>query len=219
MILQRQVNPYSNALIAFGANDHSGENNDHHRLGDVPDFSVGVRGALRMAVDGMMIMEIRDDATAEAAIRAARNGMWVVAGLHADSPFSAIQLLIDMAPEGARTDRAKALARHLHGIHYQKMLPSLDGTTGVIACESLDVTTASATQTVHAMIAENRISDLEAECKVQSRGEAEKPYFAGLDTHLAELVASKKVEQKHASSAARNPVALNTLLTKNKPPV
>lgn len=59
-------------------------------------FSIGLRNILRQDPDIIMIGEIRDEETAEIAIKAAITGHLVLSTLHSNNTFSSISRLLDM---------------------------------------------------------------------------------------------------------------------------
>src|SRR5207302_5094073 len=80
---------------------------------DVPDFKEGIRRALRMAPDIILVGEMRDLETIHAAIEAAETGHIVFGTLHTSSASGTVNRIIDAFPNDAQypvsTQRAKAL--------------------------------------------------------------------------------------------------------------
>src|SRR5260370_41701388 len=66
---------------------------------DVPDFKEGIRRALRMAPNIMLVGEMRDLETIHAAIEAAETGHVVFATLHTASASSTVNRIIDGFPK------------------------------------------------------------------------------------------------------------------------
>src|SRR5262245_9780982 len=66
---------------------------------DVPDFKEGIRRALRMAPDIILVGEMRDLATIHAAIEAAETGHVVFGTLHTAGASSTINRIIDVFPK------------------------------------------------------------------------------------------------------------------------
>jgi type II secretory ATPase GspE/PulE/Tfp pilus assembly ATPase PilB-like protein len=85
------------------------------------DFATGLRALLRQDPDVMLIGEIRDEATAQMALRAAMTGHRVFATLHANHNDTALTRLIEMGI--ART----FLTGSLTGIISQRLLRKLCG--------------------------------------------------------------------------------------------
>lgn len=104
---------------------------------DVPTFSEGVRGAMRQRPDVIVIGEIRDQETAQAALMAGESGHLVMATLHASSAYGAIQKLLSFFP-GDEASKIATLATSLMGVIYQVMVPAAaDKVSGVVATELL----------------------------------------------------------------------------------
>src|SRR5205823_8474572 len=66
---------------------------------DVPDFKEGIRRALRMAPDIILVGEMRDLDTIHAAIEAAETGHIVFGTLHTSSAAGTVNRIIDVFPK------------------------------------------------------------------------------------------------------------------------
>ncbi|MFN7710003.1 MAG: GspE/PulE family protein [Holosporales bacterium] len=84
-------------------------------------FAAGVRAILRQDPDVILISEIRDEATALAALRAALTGHLVLATVHANNAFGVIHRLLDLGLP------APYLASSLRGIISQRLLRRRQG--------------------------------------------------------------------------------------------
>ena len=102
---------------------------------DCTSFAGGVRDAMRQSPDVIVIGEIRDRDTAEAAMLAAESGHLVVASLHANTAPGAIQKLLAWFPEDERQARTQTLAGSLLGVINQILLPLRDRTGYALATE------------------------------------------------------------------------------------
>ncbi|MBB5193114.1 type II secretory ATPase GspE/PulE/Tfp pilus assembly ATPase PilB-like protein [Silvimonas terrae] len=83
------------------------------------DFADGVRALLRQDPDIILIGEIRDTPTAQAAIRAAMTGHLVLATLHANSAAGALPRLLDLGISAA------LMADNLLGVIAQRLVRKL----------------------------------------------------------------------------------------------
>ena len=91
---------------------------------DVPDFKEGIRRALRMDPDIILVGEMRDLETIHAAIEAAETGHIVFGTLHTSGAASTDQPHHRRVPEGpAGPDPHAALDRPLIGVLSQALLP------------------------------------------------------------------------------------------------
>jgi twitching motility protein PilT len=102
---------------------------------DVPSYYEGVRDAMRQRPDVVVIGEIRDRDTADTALIAAESGHLVVASLHANTVVGAITKMLGFFPSHERESKADALQSTLVGAIGQILLPSMDKSQVVLACE------------------------------------------------------------------------------------
>lgn len=101
---------------------------------DTPSFQEGARAALRQRPDVVVIGEIRDKETMETALLAGESGHLVIATLHANNAYGAIQKILSYFP-GEHENRLMSLAANLVGVIHQVVLPHVDGQNIVIASE------------------------------------------------------------------------------------
>lgn len=89
---------------------------------DVRSFADGVREALRMAPDVIVVGEIRDKETLEAATRASESGHLVLATMHAPSCGQALRRVVAMF--GTDTTSVASFANNLIAVVAQRLLPA-----------------------------------------------------------------------------------------------
>jgi twitching motility protein PilT len=106
---------------------------------DVPDFKEGIRRALRMAPDIILVGEMRDLETIHAAIEAAETGHIVFGTLHTSSASGTVNRIIDVFPKDAQDQVRTQLATALIGVLSQCLLPKKP--EGVIAAYEMMVVT------------------------------------------------------------------------------
>lgn len=110
---------------------------------DVPSFKEGIRRALRMDPDIILVGEMRDLETIHAAIEAAETGHVVFGTLHTNSASSTVNRIIDVFPQESQDQIRTQLSTALIGVLSQCLLPKKP--EGVIAgYEMLVVTPAIA---------------------------------------------------------------------------
>jgi twitching motility protein PilT len=90
---------------------------------DVPDFKEGIRRALRMDPDIILVGEMRDLATIHAAIEAAETGHVVFGTLHTSGASSTINRIIDVFPKEQQDQIRTQLSTALIGVLSQTLLP------------------------------------------------------------------------------------------------
>lgn len=93
---------------------------------DVADFNVAVRAALREDVDVLVIGEMRDVATIEAALAVAETGHLVFATLHTHNSPQAIDRLVDAFASDEQPLTRSRLSACLLGVVYQRLVPTVD---------------------------------------------------------------------------------------------
>lgn len=92
---------------------------------DCVNFNEALRALVRENPDVVLVGEMRDYETFEAAIRAAETGHLVFGTIHASSAWQTFGRIYDLFPEEERDQIRKLLAYNLRSIIYQKLLPTL----------------------------------------------------------------------------------------------
>jgi twitching motility protein PilT len=106
---------------------------------DVPSFSEAIRRALRQDPDVILVGEMRDLETIQAAISAAETGHMVFGTLHTNSAQGTVNRIIDAFPGNLQDQIRTQLSTSLVGIVAQTLLPKIGGGR-VAAYEVLVVT-------------------------------------------------------------------------------
>ncbi len=94
---------------------------------DTRDFSAALRAAMREDPDVILIGEMRDGETFQAAISAAETGHLVFSTLHTTNVMLTIDRIMDMFPSNMHQQVRSQLALQLRGCVSQRLLPSADG--------------------------------------------------------------------------------------------
>jgi len=110
---------------------------------DVPSFAEAIRRALRQDPDVILVGELRDLETIEAAISAAETGHVVFGTLHTNSAQGTINRIIDAFPGNLQDQIRTQLSTSIIGIVAQTLLPRIGGGR-IAAYETLVVTPAIA---------------------------------------------------------------------------
>lgn len=92
---------------------------------DCLNFTDALRALVRENPDVVLVGEMRDHETFEAAIRASETGHLVFGTIHASSAWQTFGRIYDLFPESEREQIRKLLAYNLRAIVYQKLLPTL----------------------------------------------------------------------------------------------
>ncbi|MBA4063213.1 MAG: type IV pili twitching motility protein PilT [Isosphaera sp.] len=106
---------------------------------DVPDFKEGIRRALRMDPDVILVGEMRDLETIRAALEAAETGHLVFGTLHTSGAASTIDRVVTVFPENEQDQIRTQLAGALIGVLSQALLPKKP--EGLIAAYEMMVVT------------------------------------------------------------------------------
>ena len=124
--------------------DHIQSTINQREIGvDVPSFSDAIRRALRQDPDVILVGEMRDLETIEAAITAAETGHVVFGTLHTNSAQGTINRIIDAFPGNLQDQIRTQLSTSIIGVLAQTLLPKITGGR-VAAYEILVVTPAIA---------------------------------------------------------------------------
>ncbi|CAN5190739.1 type IV pilus twitching motility protein PilT [soil metagenome] len=118
---------------------------------DVPEFKEGIRRALRMDPDVILVGEMRDLETIHAAIEAAETGHVVFGTLHTSGAASTVNRIIDVFPKDQQDQIRTQLSTALMGVLSQALLPKKP--EGVIAAYEMMVITPA----IQNLIRENKV--------------------------------------------------------------
>jgi twitching motility protein PilT len=104
---------------------------------DTQSFQKALRAVLRQDPDVVLIGEMRDMETIEAALHISETGHLCLATLHTQSAMQSITRIIDMFPPHQRDQIRTQLSFSLQGILSQRLIPKADGKGRALACEIL----------------------------------------------------------------------------------
>ncbi len=116
---------------------------DQREVGsDTLSFLDALKYVLRQDPDVILIGEMRDLETIQAALRAAETGHLVLATLHTNDAIQTVDRIIDVFPAGSQQQVRFQLSMVLLAILSQRLLPRADTEGRVLAVELLKNTTA-----------------------------------------------------------------------------
>jgi len=104
---------------------------------DTSSFKDALKYALRQDPDVVLIGEMRDLETIEAALTISETGHLVFATLHTNTASQSINRIIDVFPAGQQSQIRAQLSFVLQGVLSQMLLPRADGPGRVMVCEAL----------------------------------------------------------------------------------
>jgi twitching motility protein PilU len=102
---------------------------------DAKDFSTALRNSMRQAPDCILIGEIRDKETMAAALAYAQSGHLVLATLHANNSYNALNRIISFYPIENRPALLQDLSSAIKAIVSQRLVRSVNGGTRSAAVE------------------------------------------------------------------------------------
>jgi twitching motility protein PilT len=95
---------------------------------DTDSFAHGIRNAMRQDPNVIFVGEIRDAESIHAALQASETGHLVLTTLHADTVAQAIGRIREFYPSSEQPNISSLLARNLHTIVCQRLIPNTHGT-------------------------------------------------------------------------------------------
>ena len=171
--------------------------------GDTTSWVKALKSVLRQDPDVVLVGEMRDLETMQAAITTAETGHLVFATLHTNSAAQTIDRIVDSFPSEQQTQIRSQLASSLEAVFSQRLIPSIDGKR-VAATEVMVVTPAVKTN-----IREGKTHQID---NIIQTGSEMGMHL--LETSLAELVSKGLIESKVALAYALRPTVLSRLLGK-----
>ena len=102
---------------------------------DTENFSIALRAAMRQDPDVILIGEMRDQETVQAALAAAETGHFVMSTLHTQDAQETVARIIDFFPPHEQKQVRLSLAGSLRGIICQRLVPRADGLGRCLAVE------------------------------------------------------------------------------------
>lgn len=94
---------------------------------DTHSWAMALKSALREDPDVVLVGEMRDPETMQAALTIAETGHLVFATLHTNSASQSIDRIVDAFPDHQRSQIRSQLAASLRGIVSQRLLPKIGG--------------------------------------------------------------------------------------------
>jgi twitching motility protein PilT len=169
---------------------------------DAQTFGLALKAALRQDPDVILVGEMRDLDTISTALTAAETGHLVFATLHTQSAPSTIDRVIDVFPPHQQQQIRVQLSIALQGVITQTLIPTADGASRVVACETLVPTAA-----VRNLIREGKTHQI-----LSSMQTGSSVGMQTMDAALAGLVRSGKITQRVAEQRSSTPDELKRLL-------
>ena len=168
---------------------------------DVPTFSEAIRRALRQDPDVILVGEMRDLETIEAAISAAETGHLVFGTLHTNSAAKTVDRIVDAFPANMKEMIRTQLATSLVAVVSQVLCKKEGG--GRVAGLEVMVTTTS----IAALIRDNKTYRINSDIQTGA-----KLGMFTMDTHLMSLYNRGLISAREAFEKAQAPDEMRTRL-------
>jgi twitching motility protein PilT len=168
---------------------------------DVPSFSEAIRRALRQDPDIILVGEMRDLETIEAAISAAETGHLVFGTLHTNSAAKTVDRIVDAFPANMKDMIRTQLASSLVCVVSQVLCKKIGG--GRVAGYEIMVNTSS----IASLIRENKTFRITSDIQTGAN-----LGMITMDTHLMNLVNRELVSPDEALEKAQDPVVMKDKL-------
>jgi twitching motility protein PilT len=162
---------------------------------DTKSFSNALKYALREDPDVLLIGEMRDLETIQAALTIAETGHLAFATLHTNSAAEAINRIIDVFPSHQQSQVRAQLAFVLEGIITQQLLPRKNGRGRAMAAEILVVT-----QAIRALIRDDKIHQI-----YSSMQSGKKHGMQTLNDALYQLYMAREVDEDECLRVSGDP--------------
>jgi twitching motility protein PilT len=107
---------------------------------DTNSFAQALRRVLRQDPDVILIGEMRDEETVGTALSAAETGHLVLSTLHTIDAVETVNRIIDFFPPHHHQQVRAMLAGSLRGVISQRLVPTVNNDSRVVACEVLTMT-------------------------------------------------------------------------------
>ena len=187
----------------------------HHKKGIIDQREVGedthgfinaLKYILRQDPDVILIGEMRDLETIQAALRAAETGHLVLATLHTNDSVQTIDRIIDVFPGDQQQQIRFMLSMTLHAVLSQRLLPRAEDDGRILACEILRNTPA-----VSHLIRDGKIHQIYSVMET-----AMKEGMRTMDRSLKDLFLEGLISHDEAMAHVRNTKTISDITRKKK---
>jgi twitching motility protein PilT len=174
---------------------------------DVPTFAEALKRVLRQDPDVILVGEMRDLETMEAAISAAETGHLVFSTLHTTGAARTVDRIIDSFPSTQQEQIRIQLAANLKAVLSQVLVP-IKGKRGRVAAFELMTNTPS----VSSLIRDNKTFRIANDILTGS-----KYGMVSLEAHMTELYHRGLISRQEVISRAQDPIVAEQLLSNVEP--
>ncbi|MED6334397.1 MAG: type IV pilus twitching motility protein PilT [Planctomycetota bacterium] len=132
--------------------------------GDTRDFKSALRSVLRQDPDIVLVGELRDHETIEAALTLAETGHLTFATLHTSDAVQTVNRIVDVFPAHQQSQVRTQLSFTLEAVFSQQLLPSASGRGRVLVAETM-----LATPGIRALIRDGKSHQLYSQIQTGGR--------------------------------------------------
>jgi twitching motility protein PilT len=175
---------------------------------DTVTFGAALRHILRQDPDVILIGELRDLETIQAALNIAETGHMVLATLHTTDCAQTINRIIDVFPQHQLEQVRVQLSFVLQAVLCQQLLSHASGTGRVLACETLIVNSA-----IRNLVREQKVEQIQV--AIQTGG---KIGMQTMNQSLADLYFRQKITFQEAMAHSMDPEDLRRLMQRHMTP-
>jgi len=177
---------------------------------DTESFHTALRYILRQDPDIVLIGEMRDLETIEAALTVAETGHLCLATLHTNGAVQTINRIVDVFPAHQQAQIRAQLSFVLEGILSQILLPRASGKGRVLACEVMVPNSA-----VRNLIREDKVHQIYSQMQMGQ----DKFKMQTMNQHLYHLVNRKEIDLELAMLRSQDPEELRQMFNAGTPDV
>src|SRR5690349_2097275 len=182
--------------------------NQREVFADTHGFSQALKHVLRQDPDIVLVGEMRDLETIEAALVVAETGHLVFSTLHTNSAVQTINRVIDVFPPHQQEQVRAQLSLVLQGVISQQLLPRIDGRGRCLAAEIMIPNAA-----IRNLIREAKVHQIYSQMQVgQQKFGMQTMSQSLLDLHLRRLITADE-----ALGHATEPEEMKMMLAQNPP--
>ena len=169
---------------------------------DTQEFRKALRSALRQDPDIVLVGEMRDLDTIEAALNISETGHLTFSTLHTSDAVQTISRIIDVFPAGQQAQIRTQLASTLSAVFCQQLLPLANGRGRILACEILLCSPA-----VRALIREDKAHQVYSIIQT-----SRKQGMRTMNQSLSDLYRANQISYEEALAHSSDPAELERLL-------
>ena len=173
---------------------------------DTANFHNALRAVLRQDPDVVLIGEMRDLETIEAALQISETGHLCLATLHTQSAIQSITRIVDMFPLHQRQQIRVQLGFVLQGVLSQRLIPRSDGKGRALAAELLVVN-----QAIRHLIMDDKLHQVHSQLQI---GQS-KSGMVSMNQSLLHLYRTRQIQLEDARANSNDLDEFTNMLVQN----